>query len=343
MGQRSRVEKRLKQVVAAHPSLQQAAKWTQKLVSAGAIERAREARTAREAERARRLLLDPFFSDKLRSIDAELGKNPEADIPQLFASIPLDVFALLLFERPSEYPNLNSFFPRMASEERQREWVGNAGLPLMLESTAFIRTVTEKVAKHVHTPLALSNVLDYGFGWGRLLRLMHKYVPERQLYGFDPWQPIVAEARSLGVRGNLEVVPEYPSELPGPKFNLIYAFSIFTHLSERCHLAVLGAFHGALADDGIVVLTVRPSSYWQHKKRPTTPELERSMRETGFAFDPHAKLKPAPDGEVPYGDTTISPSYVAQHWQQFELLDVDVDGLSPEQIILVLRKRRPSA
>ncbi|HKY37038.1 MAG TPA: class I SAM-dependent methyltransferase [Polyangiaceae bacterium] len=340
MSQRPGVEQRLKQVVAAHPGLRQVAKWTRKFVGSSSD---MGMRAAQDAERQRRLLFDPFFTEQLRSLDETLSRDPEADISKLFANVSLDIFALLLFERPSAYPHLCSFFPRMPSEERQKEWVGNAGLPLMLESTAFVRSLTEKMAKHVKQPLAESNVLDYGFGWGRLLRLMSKFVPEQRLYGFDPWETIVDEARALGVRGNLAVVPEYPTELPGPKFNLIYAFSIFTHLSERCHRAVLQAFHGSLADDGIVVLTVRPASYWRHKKHVRAAELERSHQETGFAFEPHVKLKPGPDGEVPYGDTTISPQYVAKHWSEFELVDVDVDALSPEQILLVLRKRRSGA
>ena len=336
MVQRAGVQKRLKQVVAAHPKLRQVAKWTRSFVGMGSTD---EQRARADAERQRRLLVDPFFADQLRALDEELGRNPKADVSKLFANVSLDVFALLLFERPDTYPHLSGFFPRMPTVERQNEWVGKSGLPLMLESTAFVRSLTEKMAKHVKQPLAESNVLDYGFGWGRLLRLMQKYVPEQQLYGFDPWQPIVDESRSLGVRGNLEVVPEYPKQLPGPKFNLIYAFSIFTHLSERCHLAVLDAFHGSLADDGIIMLTVRPARYWPHKKHPRAAELERSQAETGFAFDPHPKLTPAADGEVPYGDTTISPQYIARHWQKFELIEVDVNALSPEQIIVVLRKR----
>jgi hypothetical protein len=337
MSQLSGVEERLKQVVASHPQLRRVATWTRTMIGKGP---GTNVQAIRDTAARQRLLSEPFFSTKLRSIDAELGRNPEADIAQLFADVSFDIFAFLLFERPGEYPHIARYFPRMPSEERQKEWVGNAGLPLALESSAFVKSLVEKHGKYVKQPLVQSNVLDYGFGWGRLLRIMQKVVPERQLYGFDPWQAIVDESRSLGVRGNLEVVPEYPTLLPGPKFNLIYAFSIFTHLSERCHLAVLSAFHAALADDGIAVITVRPEGYWRSKKHPRLAELERRHREHGFAFDAHPKLTPAADGEVPYGDTTISPEYVARQWSQLELLEVDVNALQPEQLLLVLRKRR---
>lgn len=337
MRQRSDIEKQLKQAVAAHPRLRSVARWTRNLVG---VTRASPWPIAPEGDRQRRLLSDPLFSQQLRSIDETLGRTPDVDASALLSNLSLDLFGLLVLERPSAYPHLCGLLPRMPSEERQKEWVGNAGLPLMLESVAFVRLMTEKYAKYVRTPLREGNVLDYGFGWGRLLRLMYKYVPEQQLYGFDPWQMIVDEARALGVRGTLEVVPEYPDQLPGPQFNLIYAFSVFTHLSERCHLAVLGAFHRSLADDGIIVLTVRPEGYWRHKNKPRAAELEQAHARHGFAFDPHPKLTPAADGEVPYGDSTISPSHIAQHWKQFELLDVDVNLLQPEQIMLTLRKRR---
>jgi hypothetical protein len=331
------VEKRLKQVVVAHPGLRRVAKWTRDII--GAAPQA-GVQAARDAERQRSLLTDPFFSRELQAIDAELGRNPKADIQKLFANVSLDLFALLLFARPSAYPNLANFFPKMPAVERQLEWVGNSGLPLALESSAFVGSLLQKLSKYVKQPVPECNVLDYGFGWGRVLRVVNKYVPEEQLYGFDPWKLIVDEARLLGVRGNLEVVPEYPTQLPGPKFHLVYAYSVFTHLSERCHLAVLGALHGSLADDGIAVLTVRPAGYWQQKGHPRAAELERSHAARGFAFEPHAKLTPGPDGEVPYGDTTLSPQYVAEHWHQFELLEVEVNANRPDQILLVLRKRR---
>jgi SAM-dependent methyltransferase len=49
---------------------------------------------------------------------------------------------------------------------------------------------------------------------------------------------------------------------PGVKFDLIYAFSVFTHLAEKTSKVVLSACRRSLKDDGLLALTIRPAAYW---------------------------------------------------------------------------------
>ncbi len=66
-----------------------------------------------------------------------------------------------------------------------------------------------------------------------------------------------------------------------------------------------------IADDGVMLITVRPVEYWESDKDIPPDEaakLRAAQRERGFAFRPHPR--PAVDGDVTYGDTGISMAWL---------------------------------
>lgn len=109
-------------------------------------------------------------------------------------------------------------------------------------------------------------MLDYGCGWGRLIRLLYKYTPPARIYGVDPWDKSIDICKESGIRADLAVSDYLPKTLPfeGKKFDLIYAFSVFTHLSERAATMALAACRERIKNDGMMVITARPLSYWDY-------------------------------------------------------------------------------
>ena len=105
-------------------------------------------------------------------------------------------------------------------------------------------------------------MLDFGCGWGRMLRFLARDVDPGDLYGCDPVEGILDVCRTTRVPANLARSEFVPERLPfdGP-FDLAYAFSVFTHLSERAHERCLRALHAALRPGGVLVVTVRPLEY----------------------------------------------------------------------------------
>jgi len=86
--------------------------------------------------------------------------------------------------------------------------------------------------------------------------------------------------------GSFSLCEEVPSGPPvlGQKFDLIYSFSVLTHLSEDCHLAVLGSLRQAISNEGIFV-TIRPETFWDAARdRSTATVFKRRYMESGFSF-----------------------------------------------------------
>jgi SAM-dependent methyltransferase len=100
-------------------------------------------------------------------------------------------------------------------------------------------------------------VLDFGCGIGRMLRNGPEHDPAGEYWGAD------IDARSIAwLEQNappplhLFRAPELPpTSLPDAHFDLIYAYSVFTHLSDSWS-AWLIELHRLLKDDGILIATV---------------------------------------------------------------------------------------
>src|SRR5258708_35849186 len=105
---------------------------------------------------------------------------------------------------------------------------------------------------------------------------------------------------------------DIPTSLPfDGKFDLIFAFSVFTHLSERATHASLSSLIKAICDRGVIVITIRPIEYWNlplaFDEQRRNGAAAKHVRD-GFSFLPH-NLPPI-DGDVTYGDTSMTLKYL---------------------------------
>jgi SAM-dependent methyltransferase len=104
--------------------------------------------------------------------------------------------------------------------------------------------------------LAGRAALDFGCGAGRTLRHFLDDAADAQIWGCD-----VDEASIDWVREHLcpplhglRSAPEPPLDRPGGSFDLVWAISVFTHLSDSWG-RWLAELHRLLADDGLLIAT----------------------------------------------------------------------------------------
>lgn len=280
---------------------------------------------------------------RIAAIDRVIATTPREEIPRLWDDIPFDVFSLLAFLRPPQYPNLLKFFPEWPSTRVQEETVGASGTKLHMMTNAFIRSLVGGATRHLPRPLASAQVLDYGVGFGRNLRMLSKYVPTTQLFGIDAFSPHIELCKTIGLGAQTFLCDSVPTSLPpglgGKRFDLVFLFSIFTHLAERTHKQVLRVIHDHLADDGLLVATIRPIDSWDVVVQPRDVARYKKMHaERGFAFLPVDVLTEK-DGEHTFGETSISLDYVRREWTGWDLAGIDVNLIDPYQLILFLRKK----
>lgn len=263
--------------------------------------------------------------------------------------LSLDDFGIVLLQMPhADFPVLSGVLPKMADTQVQQHWTGNSGQTLLTQSLTFVRSVAVRYQQLTHSVLQDVSILDFGCGYGRILRLMAYYAAPARIWGVDPFDQSIAICRKDRMFGNLAMSDYLPRSLPvdGARFNLIYAFSVFTHLSERTTRLALATLRDHLAADGVLVVTIRPREYWQHVAEAQTsgPDKESLLAQLahhdreGFAFIPH-DLAPI-EGDITYGDTSMTLDWLAAAAPGLRIEGYDHSLDDPLQIIVYLRHDR---
>lgn len=262
---------------------------------------------------------------------------------QTLRQLGLDPWGELLWTMPNQnYPALSSILPAMSSEEVQIAWTGNFGRALLNQTIPFVRYILS-VSNWRPQQIDDFKVLDYGCGYGRISRLMMKYVDTKNIFGADPWKESVTLVHEAGFGENFKLTDEVPSILPFEEnnFDLIWAFSVFTHLSPAVADKSLQTLSRYLNNDGVLVITLRPFEYWDMRsdiQPKTLQKLYESQKTSGFSFFPHNRLGVKEFG-VTYGDTTMSLYALKNMSPQFEILDIERCAVDPYQVYVALKRR----
>lgn len=279
----------------------------------------------------------------LERADALAAAGRRDDALGALRGLSIGDFGKVLLGVPHRFGALAAALPEMPSEKIQRDWTGSSGRALLRQTSAFVRSVETAFVKLCGRPLENATILDYGCGWGRIMRLMYRFSAPDKIYGVDAWESSIEICRATRLLGNLARCDDVPRELPFGRvtFDLIYAFSVFTHLSEKTGRAVLAAIRRRIRADGLLVLTVRPVEYWQVQSwfPPGTDAtvMRTRHREQGFAFIPHRR-EPI-DGDIPFGDASISLDHVRRNWTEWHLAGHETNGVDRYQVALFLRPR----
>ena len=168
---------------------------------------------------------------------------------------------------------------------------------------------------------------------------MYYFTDPDKVFGCDPWDRSIELCRQARIPSPLAISDYLPTALPFEgKFDLIYAFSVFTHLSERATTMALGALQKQLSEDGLLVITIRPAQIWSVATYVPEAEAEQLVslhKGTGFAFRPHAR--DAIDGDVTYGDTSMTVEYIEKNFPALRVAKIERTTIDPVQIIVFLQ------
>jgi len=246
--------------------------------------------------------------------------------------------------------------PRFPHPSLQEAMVGSSGAVALQEACRFYREVRDYCGSYGRVGLPESDVLDFGFGWGRHLRLFLKDVPPERLCGIDVDEVLVDNAKWTlpGIRFEASgALP--PATLDDSSLDLVYAYSVFSHLAEHAHQAWVTELHRLLRPGGLLVVTTWRKSFIDYCEavRREGPESDwheslascfTDVQASKDAYDGGAFLFCATGAAPPrdasfYGDAVVSPKYVRATWAgRFEIVDFVEDRLENDQAIVVARK-----
>jgi len=257
----------------------------------------------------------------LKVIDARMPETPPREIPHLLRNLPLAVWGELLLNIPAKYPKLKARFPSMPPDNVQNNWTGEHGIALLTRTNAFVESLVTGYQKITGRTLEKARVLDFGCGWGRIIRLLYKYVAYDNIYGVDPWDESIDLCWQHRVKAHLAISDYVPRTLPfeGP-FDLIYAYSVFTHLSEKTVRVVFDTLRSYIAHDGVLLITIRPKEYWRMNREAGVDAAAMIGRhdQNGFAFAPHNRTPI--DGDITYGDASMSIDYIRANFPRWQIV-----------------------
>ena len=286
-----------------------------------------------------------YVHEVVRKVETSTAaSSAQAALAALRDELGLDDFGELMISLPlAEFPLLSRVLPRMASAEVQDQWTGTNGLALLRQSVNFVRSAACGFARLGGRPLNGVTMLDYGCGYGRLARLMYYFTNPGDVFGVDPWDRSIEICHACGLGENFRLSDCLPDQLPLPRhdFGLIYAFSVFTHLSGRAATTALDVCRRYIADDGVMVITIRPVEFWDldasvHLERDTSELRARHVR-NGFAFQ--VRDTPLIEGDANFGNTSMTVRWIVENSAGWTVAGIDRSLDDPYQLYVFLRPR----
>ena len=246
---------------------------------------------------------------------------------------------------------VDSDLPSFPAPELQEAFVGTSDRQTLAEAFNFYRSIKRR-CRELGRPISPEwRILDFGCGWGRMIRFYLKDVPAENLYGIDVDAAAIEICRRSMPGVCFEVVePLPPSALAEGSFDLVFAYSVFSHLAEDAQLQWVREIARLLAPGGLLFATTQKRSFLEYcnsltPEQATTVWLKslirsfRPLEEHLARYDRGEFLySPTGGGGVRessfYGEAVIPESYAARTWSpMLRLLAFDQESL-PQALIV---------
>jgi SAM-dependent methyltransferase len=251
-----------------------------------------------------------------------------------------------------------SLIPGLPPVSVQENFTGSAGSSTLHEGFLAYQLFKRYYEAHVGPIEDSRGILDFGCGWGRIIRFFLKDVRPEKLTGVDQVEKAIQRCRETNKWCNFKFIEPYPPvPLASESFDLIYLYSVFSHLPEDMHWDLLKEFDRLLRPGGMLIVTTRRRDFieWCRDLRedPALDEKPDFIKMSAKAFtDTDATFSAYDDGKFCYhnyghtdrwsfwGEACIPKAYVEKRWTEiFDICDYMDDGGVCPQNLIVARKR----
>lgn len=285
------------------------------------------------------------------SLDKLLRRlTPDSKPNELFANIDDDFWFWLYTEGYRRNPALKAILPGMPDEKIQLTYTGDKGDPVLKDAHSAYRLFKQLYEIYAGSLAECHNIMDFGCGWGRILRFFLKDVAPSTLWGVDPIEEMIHLCKQDNKWSNFEVInTKPPIQFQDNTFDLIYSFSVFSHLSEEMHQNWLVELHRILKPGGILIATTRGRDFIELSATPMKyenidralslfPNTQQSLSD--FDSGQYCFSQIVHEGEWSYwGETAIPRNYVLNNWTQwFTFLEYIDDRNRCSQNVIVMSK-----
>ena len=270
---------------------------------------------------------------------------------RLFAGVDDEFWYWSIQESYVERRQFEDILPGFPDEATQMRFTGAAGGLTLWHAFRAYRMFRTLAADHGRAVPACRAVLDFGCGWGRIIRFFLKDIDATRLWGIDANPETIELCRRHDRWSRFELVtPSGPTSFPDGTFDLVYSFSVFSHFSEDMHVRWLEGIQRILQPGGLLLATTRPRDFIEQSaldrvRRPLSPYPEAiagmfaDTRRWLSAYDAGEYCYEPLPGMVGWGEACIPQTYVLRHWTKyFTLLDyIDDPRRCPQNVIVARR------
>lgn len=293
--------------------------------------------------------------ENLLELMSLLGSVSNKTPNQFLGSVSDDFLLWLNTEGCRKSAILREVLPGMPEERVQLQLNGLSGDTALRDALEIYKLFKRIYEKNAGNLSACKNILDFGVGWGRVIRFFLKDLEPQKIWGIDHYDKVIEICKQTNKWCNFEwIKPFPPTSFADNMFDLVFCYSVFSHLSEDAHLKWVEEFARLLRPGGVLIATT-----WQRdfiircrdargEKNPAfwTTHLGNIFLDTdrwlahydngGFCWET------APEyGNVSYylGETCIPKGYVLNHWtKHFQFVDYIDDRKVCPQNVIVMKK-----
>jgi SAM-dependent methyltransferase len=289
-----------------------------------------------------------FAQDLAVLLDRADGQAPSA----LFEDVSDELWLWINTEGYRQSSALRELLPGLPREEVQRRFTNKSNDEALVEGFEIYRLVRNLYERHIGRFADAREVLDFGCGWGRVIRFFLRDIEPDRLTGAEYDGELVEFCLTSNRWCNF-VRSESAPPLPfgDAQFSCIYAYSVFSHFSEAMHMSWLREFKRVLRPGGALMVSIRPRSFIEYLGKVRTqktdiefpvllgmfPETESELAryDAGeYCYSPYDTARP----DAWWGEACIPPAYIEREWSSlFDVQEV-VDGSEQiKQHVVVLR------
>jgi ubiquinone/menaquinone biosynthesis C-methylase UbiE len=300
-----------------------------------------------------------YYRMKYKHLEPTLAAEPAAAVtPQtLFGGLSDEFWFWLNTEGYRQSPKLQGLLPGLPSVQVQTRFTGAAGDQTLREGFLVYSTVKRLFQEQLGNITDQHKILDFGCGWGRVTRFFLKDIYPSNLWGIDCVAEGIQLCKQTNRWSNFDLVgTQPPTRFPNDTFDLIYCYSVFSHLSEDIHEQWLAEFQRILRPNGLLMATTRSRDFIircaQLRSRPNLPEylvgasksfpnMEQSLVDYDRGLFCHS---PTGGGGILetsfYGETCIPKAYILSHWAKLFLVVsfIEHNKWLPQNIIVVQKR-----
>lgn len=250
--------------------------------------------------------------------------------------------------------------PAFPPDELQISTTGQAGYPTLKEAFVFYEDCL-KAFSECGLEIDFSwKILDFGVGWGRIARFFLERIPKQNLFGIDVTESFIEICKETFNSQNFFVCDAFPpTKFDDNSFDLIVAYSVFSHLSESACASWMKEFHRILKPGGGVAVTTRGRPFFDYCEslRDTNPtgyslalsRMFENFDEAREIYDSggfvHSNANGVTGGGAMnasfYGETFISEGYASKAYsEEFNFKKFLFSPPSQTHPILVFRSKK---